>query len=366
MNLISLLIKLALLLLALLPLRLVLAQEAGKETYKMHIKMNRTMDGKTSVVDTIFTTASHEELVKAIRAARLDTAHLRLLDGKVRAYTLGAEGNAAFSSGLKGMAIDTTMLRSLGDVRMRVMVTDSLRGKGERHIEIIRIDGKATSIQGHPKLHMRTENDSSRTFTIKEGQRMMAMSPGKAERIVVERIPGRSKADSLLLKEGKSYIRITTDEETGDHKIYRIEADGKEVEVKGEDIGLGIAGPGKRAILLVRKAKVEDITAAEKEQLKATGTPVEMKAREELKVEEINYHPNPNNGRFNLSFTLKNKGTTVVRILDDKGQEVFVDTVEKLSGAYSRQIDISPFGPGLYFLQVAQNGRYHTKKLLVQ
>ncbi|MDX5418255.1 MAG: T9SS type A sorting domain-containing protein [Hymenobacteraceae bacterium] len=367
MNLTTLLqfiIKLALFLLTLLPLHEVFAQKAGKEESKMHIKLHRTVDGKTVVVDTTFTAASHEELVKAIKAARLDTAYL--MSGKVRAFTFSTEGNAALNTRLKGMAIDTVMLRKMGDVRMRVLVPDSLKGKAAKHIEFIRIDGDAVSIKGQPRLQFWSDKDSSRALIFREGQHMKATNPSEIERIVVERVPGRFKMDSLLLKEGRSYIRIMADEKAGNHKIYRVEEDGKEVEVKGEDIGLGIATPGKRAIFIVRKAKVEDISAAEKEQLKATGAPVEMKSKEELKVESINYYPNPNNGRFNLSFTLKNKGTTVVRIMNEKGNEVFVDTVEKLSGEYSRQIDISPFGPGLYFLQVAQNGRYYTKKLLVQ
>ncbi|MBD1395598.1 T9SS type A sorting domain-containing protein [Pontibacter sp. JH31] len=351
-------VKLVLLLLALLPLHQVLAQKAQKESLEIHLKLKRTADGKTVVIDTTFSAASHEELIKAIKAANLDTAHFPML----RAYTLDAEGRGR----LKGMAIDTARLRSLADVHMRVIVADSLAGKGERHIEIIKIDGESMSLKGHPGLHTWTEKDSGRAFTIKEGKHTMAISPGEGERVVVKRIPGHSKSDSMMRKEGNSFIKIITEAETGDHKIFRIEADGKEVEVKGEDVGLGIAKPDRRAIFIVRKARVEDITAHEKEQLKATGAPVETKSREELKVEEINYHPNPNNGRFNLSFTLKNKGTTVVRIMDDKGREVFVDTVEKLSGEYSRQIDISSFGSGLYFLQVAQNGRYHTKKLLVQ
>lgn len=349
------------LLMALLPFHSVLAQEAPKQEQKVHIKMIRTADGKTVVLDTVFTAATHAELVKALQAARLDTARLRQLNGKVRAFPL--HGNKVeLVDRLKGIRADTTMFRQLQDVRVRVLGADSLLGKAGRHIILIGNDSSARTLDGNPDVLFRYEMDSLRRFRLQDGQALRVLQPSAMERIVIQRMGDAAKIDSLLGIEGKSHIKISTDDKTGSHTFYRIDQDGNQVEVK--NFGLGFARhPG--AIFFVQ-AKVEDITAEEKQQLKATGTPVEMKSKEELKVEEIHYYPNPNNGRFDLRFTLKNKGTTVVRIMDSKGNEVFVDTVEKLSGEYSRQIDISPFGPGLYFLQVAQNGRYHTKKLLVQ
>lgn len=368
MNLISIfqfMMQLALLLLmAVLPLRQALAQEASGEKHKVHIKMIRTQDGKTVMVDTTFTTASHDELVKAVKAAKLDTSNLRLFDGKVRAYTFGEAEHPALRARVQKLKGDTTLLRSPGDVRMRVVVADTVSGKALRELDIIRIDGNATTIKGDAKVYISQHRDSLGLAPARS-QSIRALHPVEIEQVVVVREPGNIRIDSVLSARKGHRIKIDKDEKTGDYKIYHIEADGRQVEVTGEEIGLGITGP-RRAIFMVRQAKVEDATAAEKEQLKATGAPVELKAKEELKVEEISYYPNPNNGRFNLKFSLKNKGTTVVRIMDSKGDEVFVDTAEKLSGEYSREIDISPFGPGMYFLQVAQNGRYHTKKLLVQ
>jgi hypothetical protein len=361
----QMLLKLALvLLMGLLPLHQLEAQENLKQKHQVHIKMIKEENGKPVVIDTTLTAASEEELLKAIKGVRIDTAHLRLLDGmKVRAYTLGGEGNAALRARVQGIKGDSAMLRALKEVRIHSLSTDSLSKDLVKRIEVLRGEGKSMTIQGNPQLYFRSLKDSTGAFSIKNGEYVMALNPNDIERIVVEGGLRVFKTDSLLRQKGSSYIKIITEGEN--NKIYRIERDGTEVEVQGEEIGLSITKPS-RAIFIVRKAQVEDATKAEKEQLKATGAPVEMKSREELKVEEISYYPNPNNGRFNLKFTLKNKGTTVVRIMDEKGKEVFVDTVEKLAGEYERQIDLTPFGRGMYFLQVAQGGRYHTKKLLVQ
>ena len=359
------LLKLALvLLMGLLPLYRIVAQETPQQKHQVHIKMIKEENGKPVVIDTTLTAASEEELLKAIKGVRIDTTYLQKLYGKnVIAYTLGSEGNAAFRARVQGIRGDSAMLRTLKEVRVHSFSGDSLSKDLVKRIEVLRGEGKSMTIKGNPQLYFRSLKDSTGVFSIKNGEHIMALNPKDIERIVVEGEPRALKIDSLLRQKGSSYIRIVTEGE--ENKIYRIDRDGKEVEVQGEEIGLSITKPG-RAIFIVRKAQVEDVTSAEKEQLKATGAPVEMKSREELKVEDISYYPNPNNGRFNLKFTLKNKGTTVVRIMDDKGREVFVDTVEKLTGEYERQIDLTPFGRGMYFLQVAQGGRYHTKKLVVQ
>lgn len=358
------LLKLALvLLMGLLPFHQIVGQENPKQKHQVHIKIVKEENGKPVVIDTTFTAASEEELVRAIKGARMDTAHLRLLDGKVRAYTLGREGNAEFRAKIRGIRGDSALTRELRGARVRVLSADSLSKEMVKRIEVLREEGKSLTIKGSSEAYIGMRRDSAFTFKMLDGERMMALDPKEIERIIVEKMPRGLATDSILLKEKKSYIRIIDDGEN--RKVYRIDRDGNKEEVIGEEVGLHFAGP-RHAIFIVRKAKVEDATAADKEQLKATGAPVEMKSREELKIEEISFYPNPNNGRFNLRFSLKNKGTTVIRIMNDKGKEVFVDTVEKLSGEYERQIDLTAFGRGMYFLQIAQGGRYHTKKLLVQ
>ncbi|WP_018478589.1 T9SS type A sorting domain-containing protein [Pontibacter roseus] len=356
------LLKLFLLLLtALLPLHQVLAQDAKTDEKKVRVKIIRTMNGKMEMVDTTITAPDQVTLLQGIKGIRLDTAALRGLEGRMKTLLVDVD-HPDLHEMAKTLRADTAQLRRLREVRVQMIGADSLMRVMEKRFEIIKIDSLSGTGQVVPRIYFR--NDTAGAMRLKEGEAISAINPNKIDRIVVDRIKGRHKTDSLLLKEGKSYVRINTDDKTGDHKVYRIDADGNEMEVKAEDVGVSFAGRG-RVIYFVR-AQVEDATAEEKKQLKEAGAPVEMKAKEELKVEEINYYPNPNNGRFKLSFTLKNKGTTVVRIMDSKGDEVFVDTVEKLSGEYSREIDISPFGPGIYYLQVAQNDRYHTKKLLVQ
>ncbi|MBX0332479.1 T9SS type A sorting domain-containing protein [Pontibacter sp. HSC-14F20] len=355
------LLRLALaLLMGLLPLYGALAQESGQQKRKMHIKMIRTVDGKTEVIDTTITAETEEAIAKALKAARLDTAQLRLMDEKIRAYTLGKEGDAVFKARVHSLKADTAMRRAMKEVHVLTLSADSLSKEMVKRFKVIQ--GDSLLMGAGPRVFMQRFPDSAFVH-FEEMGKAININPKEIERIIVSAMPSQERIDSLMkLHENVNFKVIVKD---GQKKVYRIDRDGKEEEVTGEEAGFHFARPG-RAIFIVRKAKVEDVTKADKEQLKATGAPVEMKSREELKMEEIHFSPNPNNGRFNLKFSLKNKGTTVVRVMDDKGREVFVDTVENLTGTYERDIDLTPFGRGLYFLQLAQGDRYHTKKILVQ
>ncbi len=85
-----------------------------------------------------------------------------------------------------------------------------------------------------------------------------------------------------------------------------------------------------------------------------------------LEVEELTFSPNPNNGKFNLSFHMPEKGKTSIKIFDGNKKEVYKNTLNKFSGTYSDLIDISENPQGVYYLEVAQNGKALVKKLVIQ
>lgn len=142
-----------------------------------------------------------------------------------------------------------------------------------------------------------------------------------------------------------------------------MDADGVEHEVKGHYLDLGAA---KDATIIILRTDVQQLNAGDRKALQNLGKPVETGLSNELKVDDISFYPNPNTGRFNLSFTLAQKGSATVRILDSTGKEIFQDQVQEGAEQYTQEIDISSHGRGLYFLQVAQGNRYHTKKILVK
>ncbi|MFD2245483.1 T9SS type A sorting domain-containing protein [Pontibacter ruber] len=300
------------LLLTLLSYFNVQAQDKTKEPKQMRVKIIWEADGKNVVTDTVLTVPDLQEL----RAT------------------------------LKDLELDTAVFRRLQENELRMLdKLETLQDGDTVHFRKIEPD----------RLHFA---DSVRSRAGEIRRRHASDAP----RIIIERLNG--KVDSALARGLENRLKVITDAKTGEKKVYRIDENGKEEELTR--IMPKNKSGRNRAVIVVRKMNVQNITAADKQALKDAGAPVEVKPKEELKVEEISFYPNPNNGRFTLNFALDKKATTVVRIMDSKGNEVFVDTVEKLSGEYNREIDLGPFGPGIYYLQVAQGKRYHTKKIVVQ
>ena len=102
----------------------------------------------------------------------------------------------------------------------------------------------------------------------------------------------------------------------------------------------------------------EDISTLEK-------SGVNNVKKNKLKVEKLNFYPNPNNGRFNLSFELDSKNKTSISIYNESGQRVYHEELKDFSGKYNKEIDLSSEKKGIYFINVNQNKKSLTKKVVI-
>ncbi len=84
-----------------------------------------------------------------------------------------------------------------------------------------------------------------------------------------------------------------------------------------------------------------------------------------LKIEKMNFYPNPSNGKFNLSFNLPDKGDAEVNILNMEGKSVFTEKLIGFTGNYEREIDISKNAKGIYFVRVEQGKHAQVKKIVL-
>jgi hypothetical protein len=109
--------------------------------------------------------------------------------------------------------------------------------------------------------------------------------------------------------------------------------------------------------------RIERVDKKEVQTLKKAG--VGHEATESLVMDDLNVYPNPTAGEVNLSFTLREKGTLTIRVMDPNGKVVFKDRVPRFSGTYNRSIDLVGKASGLYFLTIEQNGKSITRKLIV-
>lgn len=108
-----------------------------------------------------------------------------------------------------------------------------------------------------------------------------------------------------------------------------------------------------------------DITGANADEMKR----INKNAGEsdgKLKIENMNFYPNPSSGKFNLSFNLPEKGDADIMILNTDGKIVYKEKLASFTGSYDKEIDISKHAKGIYFVKVEQGKHAQVKKIILE
>lgn len=87
----------------------------------------------------------------------------------------------------------------------------------------------------------------------------------------------------------------------------------------------------------------------------------------EVVAKEINLtvSPNPNNGRFQLRFEVKNRAPLNIDILTASGQKVFTESTPNFNGVYSKEINIGKPSAAYYLLKIEHNKKTYTQKVII-
>jgi hypothetical protein len=82
-------------------------------------------------------------------------------------------------------------------------------------------------------------------------------------------------------------------------------------------------------------------------------------------LKEIKVYPNPSDGIFNLEISNINAEKLNVSIIDLTGRVIFEST-EEARGDYKKNIDLSAFAKGVYYLRLQAGSSTDTRKLVIQ
>jgi hypothetical protein len=112
------------------------------------------------------------------------------------------------------------------------------------------------------------------------------------------------------------------------------------------------------------KTQIADMEPAEFDKLK-TQFNIEFPRANNLKIEKMQLFPNPAIGLFKLQFELPEKGNTVIHVYNSTGRMIYEYDLGAFTGAFSDDVDISQNGAGVYFLEIRQDDKSTSKKIVL-
>ncbi|MEM0995991.1 MAG: PDZ domain-containing protein [Bacteroidota bacterium] len=111
--------------------------------------------------------------------------------------------------------------------------------------------------------------------------------------------------------------------------------------------------------------RMDEVTAQEAQAL-TEKSGQQFSAQNNLEVAELKLAPNPSNGMFSVIFDLPQRGTAELRVIDVNGQIIYQETMNDFQGRYRKEFDISGKSKGIYYMQITQNGRTFSRKIVTQ
>ncbi len=119
------------------------------------------------------------------------------------------------------------------------------------------------------------------------------------------------------------------------------------------------------AHVIIMNIEIDDISVEDSEMLRENSG-MDITDKSDMRIESIEFLPNPSSGVFKLGFKPVNEGRVSVRIVDMNGKTVYEEDMGAEKIRYDLDIDISDQPDGIYFLTLSQNGKQFNKKLIVQ
>jgi hypothetical protein len=115
-------------------------------------------------------------------------------------------------------------------------------------------------------------------------------------------------------------------------------------------------------IVIVKKV---NIVNPSDEELKLLGRQTGISDKQ-LAMDKLRFYPNPNNGKFNLAFSLAKKANTEISIFNIEGKTIYSEKLADFQGNCDKEIDISHNPKGNYFIKIAQGENSQVKKIVIE
>jgi len=376
-----------------------------KEKKRVHIKKVKMENGKETVMDTTIHISDLEKLEELDELGIIleeDMESLKNLDVDVF-VSEGEEGeeeyNVTIKSDGEGEMKNFVFISDDGELEelkvdggKYVYLTKSDGGEVESTIEVF--DGDEVNWTTDMEMEVEVEDleNGNKKVTIKkeDGETVEhILDEGKGVYMIDENGELTKLEDDKDLEwnaEGdKDRILITVgDDKDGDIMVIRNKnetidmvnpGNNQRIMVKETDgdgdtqvhVRVMEEKDGDKSIIIKTRVIVQKLSDNEIQTLKDAGVDLEGETGlEKLELDDLNFHPNPNDGKFKLSFETPEKGNTNIRIFDVNGKEVYSEKINNFNGRYENTIDISENKKGTYFLHIQQGKKVSTRKIVLE
>ena len=285
----------------------ILAQE--KTTATVHIRKVEVVNGVEKIIDTTYTS----DQVDAVPDIAIKTEVLEGLSGdklpnQIKVIELG---NPAHPGAINTMSI--SVLGNMSEEEAKAF--HELRA---RKIELTNDSKNATSFIGLTKsVHI---TDSGDTIVMLKDDVDLNIDVKDGQMLVIKKAPCGSSQEVIMNAPVEAIVTIT------------------------------------------KKIVIKDLDATDQQKLKASTNHL---SGNELSIDDLKFSPNPNNGKFNLSFSLKSHEDVQVSIFNLEGKSVYEESLKNFTGKYSRDMDLSAQPKGGYYVKIAQKGKASMKKMVI-
>lgn len=188
----------------------------------------------------------------------------------------------------------------------------------------------------------------------------------------VNRVDDILKKDDIVVKFGK------TDIQNIDQLIKEVAKYNPRDKVKVQFQRNGKLKKAKVKLLgrMVKECCKDSDCCKEKKEIKKTTEIIIKKSNDReiksdlgnslLELENVNLFPNPSDGSFKLEFTSTDLSPLNIVITDSSGREIINDEIPDFNGKYSGDFNLKGNTPGLYLVNISQNGKVLTKKMVIK
>ena len=83
-------------------------------------------------------------------------------------------------------------------------------------------------------------------------------------------------------------------------------------------------------------------------------------------ITNLDVYPNPSRDIFNVTFTSEDVQDLEVRVINIVGEVIYTENLQQYVGEYTKQIDLTTYTKGIYFLEIITNNGVTNKKLILQ